>query len=403
MVSKVVKASWVIAGMAVWGWGAAAAQDSIKIGEINSYKALPQTTGPYKHGWLLAQEEINQKGGILGKKMETIFRDDNGNPGDAVRVAEELLSREKVDVLSGVTLSHVGVALADFALQRKTFFLASGPMSDKSVWEHGNRYTYRLRPGMYSTVTAMIPEAAKLNKKRWALIYPNYEYGQSAANVFKEGLRKLQPDVEFVVEQAPPLGKVDAGALVQALMDAKPDAVFNGLYGGDLIKLAREGKNRGLFDGRPVVSLLTGEPEYLDPLRSDAPSNWITTGYPFTEIDTPEHKAFLTAYQTKYKETPRQNSIIGYATAKVLAAGINLAGSTDTEKLIAAFKELKYDSPVGPIAFRSQDNQSTMGVYLGKTMVKDGKGVMAYGRFIKGSELQPADDVVASLRAKGGK
>jgi branched-chain amino acid transport system substrate-binding protein len=117
----------------------------IKIGELNSYKALPALMGPYRKGWELAQEEINASGGLLGRKVETIFRDDNANPGDAVRAAEELVSREKVDLLAGVTLSNVGLAVADFALQRKTFFLASGPLSDKVVWDNGNRYTYRLR------------------------------------------------------------------------------------------------------------------------------------------------------------------------------------------------------------------------------------------------------------------
>lgn len=378
--------------------GAAAAQDTLKIGEINSYKALPQNLVPYRQGWQLAQEEINAAGGVLGRKMETVFRDDNANPGDGVRVAEELLSREKVELISGVTLSHVGLALADFAKQRKVFFLASGPLTDKVVWENGNRYTYRLRAGTYAMATSVVPEAARLHKKRWALIYPNYEYGQAAAAAFKELMKKLQPDVEFVVEQAPPLGKVDAGAVAQAVAEAKPDAIFNVLFGSDLTKLAREGKNRGLFEGREVVSLMTGEPEYLDPLKEDAPAGWLVTGYPYAAIDTPEHKTFLSAYQKKYNDYPRLNSVVGYATAKALAAGIQKAGSTDPEKLVAAFKDLKFDSPFGPVVFRPQDNQSTFGLYVGRTAVKDGKGVMPAGAYIDGSKLQPSDEQIRKLR-----
>ena len=198
---------------------AAHAQAPIKIGEINSYKALPQNLVPYKQGWLLAQEEINAAGGVLGRKLETVFRDDNGNPGDAVRVAEELLARENVELLAGVTLSHVGLALTDFAKQRKVFFLASGPLSDKVVWDNGNRYTYRLRSGTYALSASVIGEAIKLKKKRWALIYPNYEYGQAAVAAFKENMKKAQPDIEFVAEQAPALGKIDAGAVAQAIGD----------------------------------------------------------------------------------------------------------------------------------------------------------------------------------------
>ena len=295
-IARFASARLLAASLALAAAGAQA-QDTLKIGEINSYKALPQNLVPYRNGWLLAQDEINAAGGLLGRRMETVFRDDNANPGDAVRTAEELLTREKVEVISGVTLSHVGLALTDFAKQKKAFFLATGPLSDKVVWDNGNRYTYRLRSGTYALSASVVPEAAKLKKKRWALIYPNYEYGQAAVAAFKENLKKLQPDVEFVAEQAPPLGKVDAGAVVQAIADAKPDAIFNVLFGSDLTKLAREGKNRGLFEGREVVSLLTGEPEYLDPLKDDAPAGWIVTGYPYANIDTPEHKAFLAAYQ----------------------------------------------------------------------------------------------------------
>ena len=379
---------------------AAQAQDIIKIGEINSYKALPQNLGPYKNGWLLAQEEINAAGGVLGKKLETVFRDDNGNPGDAVRMAEELITREKVDVLTGVTLSHVGLAVADFAQQRKRFFLASGPLTDKIVWDNGNRYTYRLRSGTYALAAAVAPEAAKLQKKRWALVYPNYEYGQAAAAAFKENLKKLQPEVEFVLEQATPMGKIDAGAVAQALGDAKPDAIFNALFGPDLIKLAREGKTRGLFQDRIVVSLLTGEPEYLDPLKSDSPQGWIVTGYPYQAINTSEHKAFLDAYQKKYKDYPRLNSVVGYATVKALAAGIQKAGSTDSEKLVTAFKGLQFSTPFGAASFRPQDNQSTLGIYVGRTIVKDGKGQMTDFSYVDGSKLQPGDPVIAKLRPR---
>nr|WP_307689955.1 ABC transporter substrate-binding protein [Variovorax ginsengisoli] len=375
------------------------AQGTIKIGEINSYKALPQNLVPYRQGWLLAQEEINAAGGVLGKKLETVFRDDNGNPGDAVRMAEELVARENVDLLSGVTFSHVGLALADFAKQRKIFFLASGPLSDKIVWENGNRYTYRLRSGTYALSASVVSEAAKLGKKRWALIYPNYEYGQAAVAAFKENMKKAQPDIEFVAEQSPPLGKIDAGAVSQAIADAKPDAIFNVMFGSDLTKLAREGKTRGLFAGREVVSLLTGEPEYLDPLKDDAPSGWIVTGYPYTNIDTPEHKAFLAAYQKKYSDYPRLNSVVGYATVKAIAAGLQKAGATDTEKLIVAFKGLEFGTPFGKAMFRPEDNQSTLGIFVGRTEVKDGRGVMPAGTYIDGAKLQPSEAVVRKLRS----
>ncbi|CAN7167184.1 ABC transporter substrate-binding protein [Acidovorax sp. LjRoot129] len=375
------------------------AQDVIKIGEINSYKAQPAFLEPYKKGMELAIDEINAAGGLLGKKVQLVIRDDNANPGDAVRVAEELVSREKVDVLTGSFLSHIGLALTDFAKQKKFFFLASEPLTDKIVWQNGNRYTYRLRASTYMQVAMMVPDAVALKKKRWALVYPNYEYGQSAVATFKQLLKAAQPDVEFVVEQAPPLGKVDAGSVVQALADAKPDAIFNVLFGADLSKFVREGNTRGLFKDREVVSLLTGEPEYLDPLKDEAPNGWIVTGYPWYGIQTPEHKAFQTAYQGKFNDYPRLGSVVGYSAIKSLAEGIKKAGSTDTEKLVVAFKGLQVMTPFGRATYRAEDNQSTMGSYVGRTKNEGGKGVMVDYRYVDGAKVQPSNEEVKKLRA----
>src|SRR2546427_3772294 len=152
---------------------------SIKIGELNSYKVFPAFLEPYKKGWLLALEEINRSGGVLGRELGVVSRDDGGTPGDAVRVAEELISREQVMVLMGTFASNVGLAVANLAQQRKVVFMAPEPLTDKIVWENGNRYTFRLRPSTYMQVAMLVPEAARLKKKRWAIVVPNYEYGQS--------------------------------------------------------------------------------------------------------------------------------------------------------------------------------------------------------------------------------
>ena len=374
------------------------AQGTLKIGEINSYKAQPAFLEPYKKGMELAVDEINASGGLLGRKVELVIRDDNANPGEAVRAAEELLSREKVDVLMGGFLSNIGLALTDFAKQKKTFFLAGEPLTDKIVWADGNRYTYRLRASTYMQVAMLIPDVVAMKKKRWALVYPNYEYGQSAAASFKTLLKAAQPDVEFVAEQAPPLGKVDAGSVVQALADAKPDAIFNVLFGADLTKFVREGNTRGLFKGIEVASLLTGEPDYLDPLRDDAPPGWLVPGSPWYGIKTPEHEAFLKAYQAKFKDYPRLGSVVGYSAVKSIEAGVKKAGSTDSEKLVVAFSGLNVVTPFGPIVYRPEDHQSTMGAYVGRTKNVDGKGVMVDFRYMDGAKFLPSAAEVKKLR-----
>jgi branched-chain amino acid transport system substrate-binding protein len=233
------------------------------------------------------------------------------------------------------------------------------------------------------------------------VVYPNYEYGQSAVAAFKQLMQAAQPDVEWVAEQATPLGKVDAGSVVQALADAKPDAIFNVLFGPDLSKFVREGNTRGLFKDVAVVSVLTGEPEYMDPLKDEAPSGWIVTGYPWYGITTPAHKAFMQAYQAKYNDYPRLGSVVGYSMIKSAAAGIAKARSTEPDKLIAAFKGLPVDTPFGRISYRAEDHQSTMGAYVGRTKNDGGKGVMVDYVYLDGGDpkYQPSAADIKKSRA----
>ena len=393
-----IRRKFALAAVGLLLAGSVQAQGTIKIGELNSYKAQPAFLEAYKRGWEMAIDEVNGAGGVLGRKLEVISRDDGGNPGDAVRTAEELVSREGASLLAGTYLSNVGLAVSDFAKQKKVFFLAAEPLTDKITWQNGNRYTYRLRASTYMQVAMLVPGAVAAKKKRWALVYPNFEYGQSAAGWFKQLMKAKQPDIEFVTEQATPLGKVEAGPVVQALADSKPDGIFNVLFGADLARFVREGNTRGLFKGRTVVSLLSGEPEYLDPLKDEAPEGWLVTGYPWNKIDTPAHRAFVALYEKRFNDYPRLGSLVGYITMKSLAEGIKKAGGADTEKLVAAFAGLKLDTPAGPITYRAIDHQGTMGAWVGKTTLENGKGTMKDFRFVDGAAVQPPDAEVRKMR-----
>jgi len=379
--------------------GAAKAQQGeIKVGEINSYSALPGFTEPYRKGMELALKQINEAGGIKGKTLVILTRDDGGKPGDALTAANELVSREGVVMLAGGFLSNVGLAVSDFAKQKKVLYLASEPLTDALVWSKGNEYTFRLRTSNYMQAAMLAEEAAKLPAKRWATIAPNYEFGQSFVAVFKELLKARRPDVEFVAEQWPPFGKIDPGPVLQAIDAANPDAILNATFAGDLAKLVREGNTRGVFKNRAVVSYLTGEPEYLDPLKGETPEGWIVTGYPWSAIGTPEHQAFLDAYQQLHKDYPRLGSIIGYSTVKSIAALLMATDDHSTEGLIKGMKNLKVDTPFGSIVYRAGDNQSTLGAFVGKTALKDGKGVMVDVVFKRGADYLPSEEEGAKRR-----
>jgi branched-chain amino acid transport system substrate-binding protein len=217
---------------------------------------------------------------------------------------------------------------------------------------------------------------------------------------FKRALKKLRPDVRFVAERWPVLFRIDAGAEVKMLAGAEPEAIFNVTFGRDLVKLVREGGSRGLFDGVEVVSMRSGEPEYLEAMMGEVPRGWIVTGYPWYAIKTAEHAKFLAAYRERFNDYPRLGSIVGYNTFKAIAAIIGKAGSTNTEKMIAAAEGITIPSPIGPFEFRAIDHQSTMGAYVGRTALKNGKGIMVDWRYADGADYMPSDEEIKNIRGK---
>jgi len=387
------------ATIALGGTRGEAQQGPIKIGELNSYARWAAFTVPYRNGWQLALDEINAKGGVLGgRKLEIVSRDDGATTGDATRVAEELVSREGVSFLFGSFLSNVGVAMADYANQKKILYLAAEPLTDAVTMAQGNRYTFRVRPNNFMQAGMLVDQAKISGAKRWAIVAPNYEYGQSAAEVFKRLLKEKIPGAEIVAEQYPALGKIEAGATVSALAQAKPDGIFNVLFGADLTQFVREGNTRGLFEGKSVLSLLTGEPEWLLPLKDEVPEGWTVTGYPWDQIAEPKHKAFVEAYRAKYNDTPRLGSLLGYMIVHMIRDTIEKAGSVDTEALIKALEDAKFDTVIGPITMRGLDNQSTMGAWVGKLVLKGASGGMKDWTYLDGAAFMPPEAEVKAAR-----
>ena len=386
------------ASLAVGGMQANAQQAPIKIGELNSYARWAAFTVPYRNGWQMALDEINQKGGVLGRKLEIVSRDDGATTSDATRVADELVTREGVAFLFGSFLSNVGVAMADYANQKKVLYLAAEPLTDAITMGQGNRFTYRIRPSNFMQVSMLVEQAKLTGAKRWAIVAPNYEYGQSAAEVFKRLVKERIPGAEIVAEQYPALGKIEAGPTATAIEQAKPDGIFNVLFGADLTQFVREGNTRGLFDGKAVLSLLTGEPEWLLPLKDEVPEGWTVTGYPWDQISEPKHKAFVEAYRARYNETPRLGSLLGYMIVYMIRDTIERAGSIDTEAMIKALEDAKFDSVIGPVSIRGLDNQSTMGAWVGKLVQKGATGGMKDWQYLDGAKFLPPESEVKAAR-----
>ena len=377
------------------------AQTPIKIGEINTYSGIAAPfTGPYRQAIEMAVDEVNAKGGLLGRKVEVIFRDDKGDPAEAVKHAQDLTASEKVNLIAGTFLSNVGLAVSDWAKQNKVLFVASEPLTESLTWSQGHPYVFRVRPNTYEQGRMLAERAGKMKFVRWATIGPNYEYGKRAWETFRDRLKELKPDVRVVGEHWPTLGKFEPGPFVTAILDQNPEALYVSLFGSDWLAFVREASKRGLFDKMFVVGILLGEPEYMDPLKTEAPEGMLVTGYPWYDIQTPVHKDFVAKYMKRTGKTPVAGSLVGYLTFQSVFEAVRKAGSTDTNKLVAAFRGLSVQTPIGPIRFRAADGQSTMGAWVGMTKVdpKRGVGVMVNPEYISGERVLPSEEEVKKLR-----
>lgn len=389
----------------------ASAQAPIRIGEINSYSGVGAAfTAPYRAALEMALEEINARGGLLGRKVELLFRDDKLRPDEAIKHAQELLFQEKVDFLMGTFSSAVGLAVSDFALKNKTLFLAAEPLTESLTWQKGHRYVFRVRPHTWAQGRMLADRAAKLPYTRWANIGPDYEYGHKAWEGFWNRLRELKPGVVETSSSFPKLGAGQYVDHVNKLVAASPEAVYTSLFGGDWIAFVKQAAPFGLFAGdrkKFVVGILLGEPEYIDPLGKDAPEGMLVTGYPWYGIDAADHKAFVERYgrfvSQRYPSLaryPYQGSLVGYVTMVSMAEAIRKAGTTDTENVVKALEGLRVDTPVGAITFRASDHQSTMGAWVGTTRFdpQRGVGVMVNWEYVPGEKILPSDEDVKKLR-----
>jgi branched-chain amino acid transport system substrate-binding protein len=377
------------------------AQTPIRIGEINSYTGVAAGfTLPYRQAVEMAVDEVNAGGGLLGRRVEVLFRDDKGNPAEAVKHAQELVSGEHVALLAGTFLSNVGLAVSDFAKQNKVPFLAAEPLTEALTWSQGHRYVFRVRPNTYAQGRMLAERAAKLPYKRWAVIGPNYEYGRRAWETFWARLKELKPDVELAGEHWPTLGKIEPGGYVTALLAQRPEAVYVSLFGSDWIAFAREGNKRGLFQSAFFVGILLGEPEYVEPLKLEAPEGMLVTGYPWYDIQRPAHKVFVANFLKRAGRTPVEGSLVGYVTFLSIFQAIRKAGSTETEKLVTALEGLRVETPIGPIAYRPFDHESTMGAWVGTTKLDRRRGVggMVNWEYVPGDRVLPSEAEVRKMR-----
>jgi branched-chain amino acid transport system substrate-binding protein len=386
---------------------AAAQGKPIRIGEINSYSGLATVyTFPYKEGLEMAVKEINDKGGVLGRPLEFIFRDDKLRPDEAVKAARELVLQEKVDFLAGCISSSVGLAISAYAKDSKVLYFATHCQTSRLTWDDGHKYVAHTTNNVNQYIRVLARRAAASPYKKWAHISPDYEYGQNVWEEFSSYLKQLKPDVQIVQQNWPKLGETDHSSYITALLQSGAEAFFSSVWGAQEIAFVKQARPFGLLDKIKFYSASVGNPDELDPLAKEAPIGTVTTGFGWYDEGLqklhPKLKDWVKRYMdwSKGKE-PKLGASWGYASVSIIAEAIKRAGSADTNRVIGALSEgFDMDFPWGKVTMRGCDQQAIPPQWIGVVKTnKDGRPVLADIEEIPGKEIVRSCDEVMQLRA----
>jgi len=385
---------------------AAAQGKPIRIGEINSYSGLATVyTFPYREGLLMAAKEINDAGGVLGRPIEFVFRDDKLKPDEAVKAARELVSQEKVDFLAGCISSSVGLAISAYAKDTKTLYFATHCQTSRLTWDDGHPYIAHTTNNVNQYVRAIAKKASTFPYKKWAHISPDYEYGHNVWDEFIGYLKELKPDVEVSQQNWPKLGETDHSAYITALLQSGADAFISSVWGAQEIAFVKQARPFGLLQKIPFFSASVGNPDELEPLAKEAPVGAITPGFAwYDEGMQKRHPALMewvNKFQTQAKKPPTLGASWGYASAYIIAEAIKRAKSTDTDKVITALDEgFDMQFPWGKVVMRGCDHQAIPPQWVGKVkMSAEGKAVLADVEEYHGEEFIRSCAEIAKIHA----
>ncbi len=354
-----------------------AAKPSGKPVKIGHQCVLSGVLGGYgqfmQMGATLAAEEINAAGGILGRPLEFEFRDSQVKPAVAVKNARYFVDEYGADFLAGIDSSGVALAVGKIMPQLKKILMvthgATEKYNEQLVYKEGNKYLFRISVPVYQDGIASAMIAKDFPVKRWANIGPKYEYGYTSWQMFKDTLKKFRPDVEFVEESWAPFGTTDFGPHISKVMAANPEGIFTTEWAGEAVALVKQAKLFGVFGKiKEWVNPMGGAMDVLEGLGKDYPEGlWVSSRYWFLYPPTNINESFVQRFHKRWGRYPHYSSETSYSAYWALKQASELAGSTETEKVIKALEGMTMISPAGRRWFRKEDHQAVYEVPWGRT------------------------------------
>lgn len=340
----------------------------IKIGVLAPLTGVYAVVGDRTvKGVEFAVEEINSKGGVLGRKIEMIVRDDETNPEVAVRLAKRFMLQDNVVAIFGPLHGGAGIAVLNEVKRYKKAVQFPWAAVEEIVTEFCSRYTWRVgnSASQKSRAGAILGERSGLIK--WATISSDFSYGRSVANEFTNYFKEIKPSVQFVHQAWPKLGEEDYSAHINQILAAKPEALYVGLFAGDAVKFIKQARMFGLFDKMRVYFDDSAHQSLLEALGDELPFGHYTgSRYYWKYFTNEKNLQFVEKFRKRYGGLyPDTFSGEAYSAVYVFAKAIEKANSADVEKIIDALAGLQVDTPEGRITMRAKDHQGIQSVLWG--------------------------------------
>ncbi len=374
-----------------------AQQKPIRFGAIYIMSGSAAAYGQFaKQGIELAADEINKKGGVLGRQVEFALEDGQGKVDVAIQAARKLVFQGGADALMGLDSSGVANGLTPIVPELRKPFLITHAASPDVTGKLCNAYTYRVSVNVNQNMGAAAQIAAESGAKRWTTIGPDYAFGHQSWEYFGKYLKQRKPDVELMQEVAfPRFGAEDFVPFINSVMQSKPDGVLISLWGGDLVNFVRQAKNLGFFEQKYQVLLTLGAAvEVLSALGEQMPQGvWAGTRYWFAAHDNPINQAFVQAYLERFGAPPSYNAEGAYAAMYLYKAAMEKAGSVDGAAVAKALAGISFDAPNGRLTIRAEDHQAVVAPTWGKLGAFDPKykvRMLESMRTFKGEDVTPS-------------
>jgi branched-chain amino acid transport system substrate-binding protein len=382
----------------------AAKAKPIKIGVL--FISSGPMGGYGKHGnqgVQMAIDEINATGGILGRKVEAIYEDTKLKADIATEIVKKFIEKDKVDFIIGPTSSGVAVPVAKLANEKKKILVLTQAAANSMTDAQFGRYHFGILSNAMMHSRSGAYYVASKPYKRWMVIGPNYNYGHESWAAFKDKLKELRPDVEFVGEAWPKLTEKEFKPFIEKIIEAKPDAVWSPLWGMDAVNFIKQAIPHKLFDTIAFAFPDGAALETLVPLGKEMPNGiFVAARYFFLTPDTDINKKFVKTYQERFKELPDYMAVETYAGVYFIKAAVERAGTLNADKIVAAVEKepLAWETPEGWKIMRAADHQVVEDVVWGETAYSDkyGFAILKNMQAIQGEEICRTPEELKAVR-----